>query len=509
MRTTFIMSVIGVIFLSAIVAAQTFRVTGTATHTGDRLDLVLTLTPDSEPPPQPSLLSQAMGKWTPNLRFDTCTTAEHDAIYVVGPDGKLYPTWHEPKFTRADGSVCTFGHEHGRNPRESLIWAQAQQYFYFDQNKNGLMDPPEQAAAGFPFGYVNEQLDAAGLGIHRHEDHVGHKVEWANGEPDLATHNMSTDPIGGVWVGQHGNGIVQHDTGVRCFYLAKAHQGTSTADAFTNNVHEVFYFASCQRPDGSQAQKISTAQLVSFGRVGGFTSFMPLCRIERRNDPQDRVELGTDAINKGYPSGPGDREIPTRQCAEIGFLVLDGEFSGNLYEAWPAPLSLVRQDTSIVFDGVNVLFDVNDAARYYYPDDLKAQRGYNNPAAGPRRGFAMDLCYDTSLPGRRYRGGPCDTATKYGTILDITWDDPRSGFRGLNRGMYFMPARVQNAGGPEVWYADPFGRQARTMPFPGSIRHVVSAVSVHYSDLIGGRPLDPRVAMRVHTDGGDTVHAPN
>ena len=31
-----------------------------------------------------------------------------------------------------------------------------------------------------PFGYANEQLDAANLGMQRHEDHVGHKVEWEN-----------------------------------------------------------------------------------------------------------------------------------------------------------------------------------------------------------------------------------------------------------------------------------------------------------------------------------------
>ena len=80
----------------------------------------------------------------------------------------------------------------------------------------------------------------------------------------------------------------------------------------------------------------------------------------------------------------------------------------------------------------------------------------------------MDLCYDTSLlsVGRKYRGGPCDWATNYGQITGITWDDPRSAFRGVHRGM-------------------------------------------NYSTLIGGLSIDPRVTDREHDDGQGSVHAPN
>jgi len=64
-------------------------------------------------------------------------------------------------------------------------------------------------------------------------DHVGHKVDFVNGEGDLATHQMSSATTGGAWVGKLGDGVVANDTGVRCYYLAKVHQGVSTADAFT------------------------------------------------------------------------------------------------------------------------------------------------------------------------------------------------------------------------------------------------------------------------------------
>jgi len=59
----------------------------------------------------------------------------------------------------------------------------------------------------------------------------------------------------------------------------------------------------------------------------------------------------------------------------------------------------------------------------------------------------------------------------------MTFDDPRSGFNGSQRESYFNQTSITNAGGPTIWYSDPFGRNARTTPFPGSIRQVVSAVN--------------------------------
>jgi hypothetical protein len=262
-----------------------------------------------------------------------------------------------------------------------------------------------------------------------------------------------------------------------------------------------------------QNSQIATTQLQPFGTAGGFTSFMPMCRIERRNDPQDFVPVGHSALSGYYPNGAGDREIITRQCVEIGFLVPPGEWSGNFYEAWPASLSVRGNGPQAIVEGINLLFDVQDAARYFYPETLKALRGYDlqrPELAGTHLGYSMDLCYDTSLVGqnRRSRGGACDWATQFGQIAGIDWNDPRSGFRGLNRGMYFQPAVIRNQGGPPVWYTNPYGGAASTTPFPGSLPQRVSARNVDYGALIG-QAIDPRVAQRVHPDGGGTVHAPN
>ena len=102
--------------------------------------------------------AQSYGLWTPGPR-DDCTAAIHNSYSVVGPDGKLYPTWHPPV---DPVTGCSFGHDHGRDPRGSALYA---------------------AVGPIPFGYANEQLDVYDPANPRHEDHFGHKIEWENNVP--------------------------------------------------------------------------------------------------------------------------------------------------------------------------------------------------------------------------------------------------------------------------------------------------------------------------------------
>ena len=99
--------------------------------------------------------SRAYSIWEPTGP-DTCTREIHDSYSIVGPDGLRYPTWHPPV---DPGTGCTFGHEHGRDPRGSDLYGEV---------------------GAIPFGYANQQLDLGTFGASRHEDHVGHKVEWEN-----------------------------------------------------------------------------------------------------------------------------------------------------------------------------------------------------------------------------------------------------------------------------------------------------------------------------------------
>src|SRR5512134_2425492 len=76
--------------------------------------------------------SVAMNAWPPRPN-DTCTQADHDRFGTLGPDGKVYPTWH-PAVDPASG--CSFGHDHGRDPSGSDLYGKV---------------------GALPFGYANEQ----------------------------------------------------------------------------------------------------------------------------------------------------------------------------------------------------------------------------------------------------------------------------------------------------------------------------------------------------------------
>ena len=111
----------------------------------------------------------------------------------------------------ATGRRCTFGHEHGRDPRRSDL------YRWIARHLGG----------GLPFGAASEALDAyaaANPGTpSRHEDHVGHKVEWQND----------------VRLERRARSGARRPIGVTCDFLTKIHQGSHSADAFATNVHEL------------------------------------------------------------------------------------------------------------------------------------------------------------------------------------------------------------------------------------------------------------------------------
>jgi len=431
-------------------------------------------------------VSMAFAKWTPS-KWDTCTKEQHDAYSVIGPDGKRYPTWHPP----LGPGGCKFGHEHGRNPVGYQYWNEVKKNFAYDANKDGQISDAELALAGIPFGYVNEQLDSANLGMMRHESHEGHKIEFANGEGDIGT---GTDPFdssktGGVVVPQNGTGGRKFDpTGVRCYHFHKIHQGVSSPDALTNNIHETIMHTKC---DSTRADYPSSTTLLSgmiaFGAAGEFTRFCPDNRTEI-------VSLGKNASNANFPGtrGNGTRNIITRDCVENTVLVPEGQFSGFPYEEWDGQFFVTRPNGQAIASNGGA-WDVHDAIRYY------------NPASANKQSYSADLCYEI-FGNRKTRGGTCEWMTNYGSIKGITWDDPRSAYKGVHRGQYVNSSRIFNAGGPQYWYTDVFGRNAQTTPFPGSVRQMVSPVN---ADLIGKVAIQPRIIQREHDDGNNSVHAPN
>jgi hypothetical protein len=100
----------------------------------------------------PADWSKHMGQWVPNPKWDTCSKEFHDSFNVVGPDGKRYPTWHPPAAVDpATGRECTFGHEHGADPRTSRADSSMPAFGYAAEQM-GMIEPH----AGFKVAIINK-----------------------------------------------------------------------------------------------------------------------------------------------------------------------------------------------------------------------------------------------------------------------------------------------------------------------------------------------------------------
>jgi hypothetical protein len=371
--------------------------------------------------------ARALGLWAPQ-GSDTCSPEVHDGYATVAPDGLRYPTWH-PAVDPATG--CTFGHEHGRDPSGSDLFA--------------LVGP-------IPFGYANEHLVQSGFPDHRHEDHVGHKVEWEN--------NMS------MRVGDGGSAALA----VECDVLTKLHQGTHSPDAFTNNMHEVAYHIRCSDGTG-----FSATLLTPIGKPG---EMVVGCDRERH------IQVGT-ATPPSSPAGGGKRALPDVSCVQQHLFQADGSrprFDSALRESWEISGSL-RAAGGRTLVSFNPYFQVMDPSRFF------------DPSGERQMGRPIDLCFTEGLRGQdRCEGLPTES---------ISWDDPRSPFKGVRRFVDINGNSVKNAAGPEIWYTDPLGRNGSPRPFPGSIRQWIAIRNNNGLDLSG-----PVIGKNRDYDAPG-VHAPN
>lgn len=380
--------------------------------------------------------SVAYGVWEPSPH-DTCSKQIHDSYSVIGPDGKLYPTWHPP----TDPSGCTFGHEHGRDPRGSDLY--------------GEVGP-------IPFALANEALDQYDPLGRRHEDHVGHKVEWEN--------NIRLNVGGGA------ASLLE----VECDVMTKLHQGTHSRDAFTNNLHEVVYHIRC-----SDGAGFSATFLAAIGKAG---ELVASC------DRGRRIDVGTPTPANS-PSGGGKRAIPDRQCIEQHILRSgdqNSNFNSGLRESWEIS-GRIRTNEGRTIASFNPYYQVLFPSRFF------------DPAMPGLVGRPIDVCYEVTAEGRRANGSMCEQSTGDGQILGVEYDNPQSRFNGVERFVDINANRVSNLDGPEIWYSDPFGMNASTEPFPGSIKQWVARADNSAFDTHG--PVIGK--SRSKTYGDASVHAPN
>lgn len=396
--------------------------------------------------------------WTPTAH-DTCSAELHRSYSAIGPDGKLYPTWHPPTVVDpATGQTCTFGHEHGDDPARSDIYGWVTDFLNADPSRRGI-----------PFGYVSEALDAwsAGNGgVTRHEDNVGHKVIVAD---DVRL--VTASPRGYV---RDGNGDP-----VVCDVLMKVHQGSHSGDAIVNNAHELLYAARCT--DGTE---VIASTMTRFGDANEF---------HRSCDGTLVPTAGSDLP----PGDGGQRLIPDQTCIDRDVLVPDGRSSSiwALYEVWQSAGSLTTADGAELAS-FDPWFGVRNPARAH---------------AGGANNLICDLVDVTDqvdpADGGTARGYPFDEVRYHEsqTGAQLAKADPASPFDGAQRDFYLHITRVTNESGPTTWFTDPWGAGGVTSPGAGRVaQHVSRGSNAWWPEL-------ERRSFNLQTDYGRSngVHAPN
>ncbi|MCF4967941.1 carbohydrate-binding protein [Nostoc sp. CMAA1605] len=353
------------------------------------------------------ILAKSYGMWSPGKTWE-CPKWMHDTYWTRGEDGKVYPTWHPPvDFNPETNIYCTYGHEHGDDPRSSEVFN----------------------IAGMPaFGYVNEQLAAnnpSNPSVHRHEDHFGHKVLVANN-----------------WRMYNANNSSETKT---CDVSLKVHMGTHSPDALTNTAHEMFASGKC---DGLAPFNLKHFAL--FGRPGQFIeSQAPLCTLP--------VLPGITPNPINQPSGGFHRAIPTTECYLRG---TKEEQSSDV----------IRRNTEFwltAFAGKSFYFNVTNPARFY------------DASSSTKIRRTVDACYNSSHPLANTL--LCQEVLAAGSR--VTWDDPRSPFRGTVHSNTHFSGLQFNDSPSSVVYTDAYGKNARTSPAPDlgvTLKQVVPVQKFHY-----------------------------
>ena len=390
-------------------------------------------------------------------RTGECSTEIHARYWTWGTDGKVYATWHPVR----DPSGCSFGHEHGDDPRTANLFS----------------------SVGWPaFGYAAEVMASdpahSEPAMQRHEDHVGHKVLAVNASDVIQGDNGTSffKPSGTVLA--------------TCDLLWKFHQGTHSTDAFTNNMHELAASTRCTyRSDNSVSEARYTA-MIPIGRPGGFSA---------TDCPGPNLGGAFKQVGSAVPA---DSPSDTRS---LGRLITD-----------EACVTAIQQGKTHyeVITGTNVPFDTNDLHEFWFSDTTVSGSGltytisplfyvlnpsrYYDSASATKLSRQVDLCYPGSW-GQGIRGSYCDQVRSASTgSTRIAWDDARSPFKGTLR--EYRPGffTVRNTGATTV-YTDVYGKKASASPFPGSIKQYFSGSSQ--------TQLYIRGATRDYATS--TVHAPN
>jgi len=340
-------------------------------------------------------------------RAGECSWQIHARYWTTGPDGKVYPTWHPPR----DPSGCSFGHEHGADPRKARLFAKV---------------------GWIPFGYANELLAPSDPNRQRDEDHVGHKVAQGNA---LQAHVDGDEDKPVVKV---------------CDELLKFHQGTHSPDALTNNLHELSYNVRCAYKDNGAVIETRFTALLPVGHPGGISV----------NRECDETQPLHDAIGPPSPADSPDgrftsRALPDAVCA-AAVVAGNGEIR-RLTEIWTMAVFARNAGKLRRFEIFPYAFVANPS-RYF------------DPAQPGKIGRTIDLCYQGA---KGFSCDQVRRLTDRAGGAKIAWDDSRSPFNGAWRLLNANHFVVQNEG-PSTVYTDVFGTRFSATSFPGAIKQYIA-----------------------------------
>jgi hypothetical protein len=375
-------------------------------------------------------------------RDGECSSQTHARYWTWGPDGKVYPTWHPAR----DASGCTFGHEHGDDPRDADLFAKT----------------------GWPaFGFTNEQLAPSDPAKQRDEDHVGHKVSIGN--------NVEVRKGSNAESGNDDSGPLT----MTCDTLLKFHQGTHSPDALSNNLHELLYNARCKYADNGEVIETRFSALLPLGHAGAFTATQE-CAGNQSTEREVKPPVPANSPDSPFPG----RLIPDAVCAAA---VKAGDKDVlRMNEIWIA--GVFGRSGQLRKFQLFPFFFVANPSRFF------------DPESPDKIGRHLDLCYEGAS------GFLCDqvrrTTDRQGK--KIAWNDPQSPFNGAQR--LFSPGLfvVQNEG-PTTVYTDVFAKRFSSTPFPGAIEQYIAGN--HAGDR--GQGEISGKFRNYAANSSDRIHAPN
>ncbi|MEM9874184.1 MAG: hypothetical protein AAF928_04770 [Myxococcota bacterium] len=386
----------------------------------------------THPPPPDAVLP--LSNYAP--RDGECSVATHDRYWVRARDGKVYPTWHPPStIDVVTGQPCSFGHEHGDDPRTSPLYAWA---------------------GGVPFGMVN--VVAVANGHHRHEDHFGHKVVVQNLYEVAVGNGPSEDAI--------------QSAGFHCYWLSKVHQGTHSPDAFVHNMHEYQNSMICddgaaRQPDPGQEHNAgagdhtesSVKTLTFWGNPSWFKRcdglvpqhYPPLPM--HGHEPPDDADTGREIKCAGASEGWTYKAFPTEVVGPTGepnFAPVDAG-ADELWKPW-----MIMTDTS----GETMYLS---SAYYVVRDPV---RMYNDGTLVPRRDVDGDGTVDDYIPSLEVclaldrSDGLCANLPSFPSDVAPTewWKLETSPFKGAVRVIHPKRTDQNNATDQDAFCTDHLGQ---------------------------------------------------